>query len=158
MSNQEKTSMKPSGNFFVFYCIVLFMFAAILITISFLSKENVEQQLEHTSEKASGFESRLEQVNARNGELETTIYMQKVEIDELSNQVTEATSMLSDNKKKIDATDKLVELMIACANEDLVRCREIIATTFSGNGDLRAYLSQTGLAELVRIENITKGE
>ncbi len=155
MSNEEKKSMKPSRNFFVFYCIVLFLFAAILITVSYLSQARVEQQLVDTTEKAEGFASRLEQANAKNAEFETTIVEQKAQIDTLTKQVTESTAKLTEQEKQISAADYLWKLIKASYQKKYGDCRSIIAMIDS-NG-LRQYLSPEGLKELERIEKITKG-
>lgn len=151
----ENKTNKPKKNFFVFYCIVLFLFAAILITLSYLSQERVEQQLVDTTEKAEGFASRLEQANAKNAEFETTIVEQKKQIDELTKQVADSSAKLTEQEKKIAADEYLWKLVKASYQKKNGECRSIIAMIDSEG--LRQYLSADGLKELQRIEKNTKG-
>ncbi|MBR5478648.1 MAG: hypothetical protein IKU84_00555 [Clostridia bacterium] len=151
----ENNEKKPSRNFFIFYCVVLFLFAGILITFSYISQERVEQQLVDTTEKAEGFASRLEQANAKNAEFETTIVEQKKQIDTLTAQVTASTAKLTEQEKKLAASDYLWKLVKASYLKKYGDCRSIIAMIDSN--DLRKYLDEDGLAELKRIEKNTKG-
>ena len=147
----ENKIKKPSRNFFVFYCIVLFLFAAILVTFSYLSQERVEQQLVDTTEKAKGFESGLEKANVKIEELETTVVEQKKQIEELTKKADEADVSL----KKSTAADSLWKLVKASYQKKYNECRKIIAS-IDADG-LRQYLSEEGLKELERIEKNTKG-
>lgn len=153
--NTENNEKKPSRNFFIFYCIVLFLFAGILITFSYISQERVEQQLVDTTEKAKGFESRLEQANAKIAEYDTTVLEQKKQIETLTAQVTESTAKLSEQEKKLAASDYLWKLVKASYQKKYADCRSIIGLIDSN--DLRKYLSEDGLTELKRIEKNTKG-
>ena len=152
MSKEENKIVKPSRNFFIFYCIVLFLFAAILITVSYLSNERVEQQLVDTKE---GFTSRLEQSNAKIAELEATVVKQNDQIEALNKQVTASTALLTEQEKKIAASEYLWKLTKANSQRKYGDCRSIIALIDSN--ELRPYLSEEGLKELKRIENIMKG-
>lgn len=154
MSNEEKKP-KAKRSFFIFYCIVLFLFAAILITFSYLSQERVEQELVSTTEKAEGFASRLEQANAKNAEFETTIVEQKTQIDTLTKQVDDSTVKLAEQEKKIAANEYLWKLTKASYRKKYGDCRSIIALIDSEG--LRPFLSAEGLKELERIEKLVKG-
>jgi len=156
MSNEEKKSMKPSRNFFVFYCIILFLFAAVLITFSYLSQARVEQELVDTTQRAEGFASRLEQANAKNADFETTIVEQKAQIDSLTKQLTTANESLVIQEKRALAAELLWSLVKADADKNNDECNAII-TKINGDG-LRTFLSADGLKELERIEKNTKGE
>ena len=160
MNNQEEK--RSSRKFFIFYCIVLFLFAAILITISYLSQARVEneaekirQELTTKTEMAEGFASRLEQANAKNAEFETTIMEQKKQIDELTKQTADLTAAQETQIKKTTAAEYLWKLVKARLNKNYRECRTIIAAIDTEG--LRSYLSEEGLRELERIEKITKG-
>ena len=60
-----ENNKKASRGFFIFYCIILFLFAAILIGFS---QSRVEKELSDKTQIAEGFASRLEQANAKNAE------------------------------------------------------------------------------------------
>ena len=153
--SEEKNTKKPSRNFFVFYCIVLFLFAAILITFSYLSQARVEEELVTTTEKADGFASRLEKANAKNAEFETTIVEQKKQIETLTKQVSDSNAKIEEQEKKIAANDQLLKLIKADHDNKKAECRTIIAAIDAAG--LRAYLSEEGLKTLTEIEKSTKG-
>lgn len=151
----ENKTNKPKKNFFVFYCIVLFLFAAILITFSYLSNARMEQQLVSTTEKAEGFESSLEKANAKIKEFETAVLEQKTQIDTLTKQVTDANTKITEQDKKIAANEQLLKLIQADEKKNKSECRTIIAAIDTAG--LRTYLSEEGLKILEEIEKSTKG-
>jgi len=61
----EENKKRPSRGFFIFYCIILFLFAAILIGFSYLSQSRVEKELSDKTQMAEGFASRLELANSK---------------------------------------------------------------------------------------------
>lgn len=144
----EKEKKNSSRGFFIFYCIILFLFAAILIGFSYLSQSRVEQE---KTELTKGFTSKLELANAKNAEFEKTIVEQKKSIDELTAQVETLTA----EQKKAQANEFLWKLVKAYSNKKYGDCRSIIALI--DEGELRASLSEDGLKELERIEKQTKG-
>lgn len=148
MNKEEKKSAKPSRNFFLFYCIVLFLFAAILITFSYLSQERLE-------DTAEGFVSRLEEANSKLAEADKTIVEQKTSIDSLSKQVADSTVLLTEQEKKLKAADYMWKLEKTYYQSKFRECRSYIALIDSEG--LRSYLSEEALTELKRIEKITKG-
>ena len=146
MNNNEN---RPSRKFFVFYCVILFLFAAILIFVSYLSHMQVEEQLDSTT---ASFSSRLEVANEEKAALDKTIVEQKTKITELE----EELSALVDADKKAAACEYLWQLVKAYASNDEDKCNELI--TAIDAAELRPYLSEDALRELLKIENITKGE
>ncbi len=148
MGNDKKT---PSRSFFIFYCIVLFLFAAILIGFSYLSQSRVEKELSDKTQIAEGFASRLELANAKNAEFEKTIVEQKSTIDNLTKQVESLTA----EQKRAEANEYLWKLVKAYNSKKYGDCRSIIALI--NDGALREFLSADGLKELERIEKNTKG-
>lgn len=145
MENKKKSS---SRGFFIFYCIILFLFAAILIGFSYLSQSRVEQE---KTELTEGFTSKLELANAKIEEFEKTIVEQKKTNDELAKQV----EALNNEQKKAQANEYLWKLVKAYSNKKYGDCRSIIALI--DEGELRTVLSEEGLKELERIEKYTKG-
>ena len=146
MNSSEK---RPSRKFFVFYCVILFLFAAILIFVSYLSHMQVEEQLDNTTET---FSSRLEAANEEKAALDKTIVEQKTKIEELE----EKLSLLTDADKKAVASEYLWQLIKAYASDDEDKCLEIIEAIDAE--ELRPYLSEDAMRELSKIEKITKGE
>lgn len=144
----EKEKKNSSRGFFIFYCIILFLFAAILIGFSYLSQSRVEQE---KTELTKGFTSKLELANAKNAEFEKTIVDQKKSIDDLTTKIETLTA----EQKKAQANEYLWKLVKAYSNKKYGDCRSIIALI--DEGELRAFLSEDGLKELERIEKHTKG-
>ena len=142
----EENKKKPSRGFFIFYCIILFLFAAILIGFSYLSQSRVEKELSDKTQIAEGFASRLEQANAKNAEFEKTIVEQKKTIDDLTAQVASLTA----EQKRAQANEYLWKLIKASNSKKDGDCRSIIALI--DDGGLREFLSEDGLKELQRIE------
>ena len=142
----EDNKKKASRGFFIFYCIILFLFAAILIGFSYLSQSRVEKELSDKTQIAEGFASRLEQANAKNAEFEKTIVEQKQTIDELTAQVNTLTA----EQKRAQANEYLWKLIKASNSKKDGDCRSIIALI--DDGALREFLSEDGLKELQRIE------
>ncbi len=148
MENKKNT---PSRGFFIFYCIILFLFAAILIGFSYLSQSRVEKELSDKTQIAEGFASRLEQANAKNAEFEKTIVEQKKTIDELTTQIETLTA----EQKRAQANEYLWKLVKAYNSKKYGDCRSIIALI--DENELRTVLSEEGLKELERIEKNIKG-
>lgn len=164
MDNQQNNK-KPKRNFLVIYSIALFLFAAVLIGLSYLSQarvaseaDKIKQELSNKTEMAAGFESRLEQVNKKNADLETTNMEQKKEIDSLKKQVTDLTAAnqtVQDQIKRTTAAEYLWKLIKALASNEYKECNKMIAQI--DQAGLRPFFSAEGLKELERIEKITKG-
>lgn len=145
MENNKKTS---SRGFFIFYCLILFLFSAILIGFSYLSQSRIEQE---KTELTEGFTSKLELANAKIEEFEKTIIEQKKTNDDLTKQV----EALNNEQKKAQANEYLWKLVKAYGNKKYGDCRSIIALI--DEGELRTALSEEGLKELERIEKYMKG-
>lgn len=146
-----ENNKKASRGFFIFYCIILFLFAAILIGFSYLSQSRVEKELSDKTQIAEGFASRLEQANAKNAEFEKTIVEQKKTIDDLTAQVNSLTA----EQKRAEANEYLWKLVKAYNSKKYGDCRSIVALI--NDGALREFLSEDGLKELENIEKKTKG-
>ncbi len=157
---------KPKRNFLVIYSIALFLFAAVLIGLSYLSQarvaseaDRVKQELSDKTEVAAGFESRLEQVTRKNADLETANAEQKKQLEALQKQVEELTAFnatVQDQIKRTNAAEYLWKLIKSLVSGDYKSCNRMINEI--DKAGLRPFFSAEGLKELERIEKITKGE
>ena len=158
----QDTPKKPakSKNFLVFYSIALFIFAGILIGLSYLSQarvaadtDKIKQELEEISQKtevSTGVQTRLEQVLVRNDELEKTNETLTKENDELKKQL----EALQSADKKAKAAEYMWQIEKAYLSKKTKECKQLIAE-FDEKG-LRGSLSADALSELVRIEAVIK--
>lgn len=158
----QETPKKPakSKNFLVVYSIALFIFAGVLICLSYLSQarvaadtDKIKQELEEISQKtevSTGVQTRLEQVLVRNDELEKTNETLTKENDELKKQL----EALQSADKKAKAAEYMWQIEKAYLSKKTKECKQLIAD-FDEKG-LRGSLSADALSELVRIEAVIK--
>ncbi len=158
----QDTPSKPakSKNFLVVYSIALFIFAGVLIGLSYLSQarvaadtDKIKQELEEISQKtevSTGVQARLEQVLVRNDELEKTNETLSKENSELKKQLEELQSA----DKKAKAAEYMWQIEKAYLSKKTKECKRLIAE-FDEKG-LRGSLSADALSELVRIEAVIK--
>lgn len=150
----EKT--KKSKSFLVYYSIALFLFAGILIALSYLSQarvaadtDKIRQEIEAISEKteiSTGVQTRLEQVSAKNDDLEKSNEALIEENTQLKTQV----ESLKGADKRAEATEYIWKIEKAFASKNKKECRKLIEEL--NNKGLRTSLSSDALSELVRIE------
>ena len=164
--NKEVSSTpekKKNKSFLVIYSIALFLFAAVLIGLSYLSQlsqarvaadtDKIKQELEEISQKtevSTGVQTRLEQVLVRNDELEKTNETLTKENDELKKQL----EALQSADKKAKAAEYMWQIEKAYLSKKTKECKQLIAE-FDEKG-LRGSLSADALSELVRIEAVIK--
>lgn len=166
MDNEQNTNKKPKRNFLIIYSIALFLFAGILIGLSYLSQarvaheaDKVKQELSDKTQVAAGFEARLEQMTDQKAALEVANAEQKKQIDELTKQVadlTTANATLQNQVKSAVANELLWKLVKADANKKKKECIALIDQIDSQQ--LRPHFSEEGLKELERIEKRRKGD
>lgn len=173
MENENNNKNEKSKNFLVLYSIALFVFAAILITLSYLSQarvaneaDKIKKELSNKTQIASGFEDRLEQVNKKNADLETANMDLKKQIEDLTKKVSDLTAsnatvvakeaQLAQQIKRANACEYMWKLVKEFTSRDYRQSRKIIAEIDKQN--LRSFLSPESLKELQRIENILKGD
>ncbi|MEG2377696.1 MAG: hypothetical protein RSC43_04985 [Clostridia bacterium] len=172
MENQDKSQIKKKRNFLVIYSVALFLFAALLIGLSYLSQarvaneaNKVKQELSDKTEVATGFETRLEQVNKKNTELVTENLDLKKQLDDMAKKNTELSSanaitaaknlQVQELTKRAAAADYMWRIVRAFVSSNYNETKRLIAEVDAKQ--YRILLSKDALAEFLRIEKIVKG-
>ncbi len=155
-NNENNEKPKKNKSFLVFYSIALFLFAGILIGLSYLSQarvaadtDKIRQEIEAISEKteiSTGVQTRLEQVSAKNDDLEKNNKALTEENEQLKKQL----EILQGADKRAEATEYMWKIEKAFAAKKKKDCRNLIDEL--NQKELRAVLSTDALSELVRIE------
>ena len=151
---------KKNKNFLVLYSVALFIFAAVLITLSYLSQarqaadtDKIRQEIAALSEKteiSTGFQNRLEQVSAKNDDLEKANETLSKENEELKKKL----EALQGADLRAHATEYLWKIEKAYGTRDFAACKKLIGEMIEKN--LREALSMDALTELVKIEAAVK--
>jgi len=149
----KREKNKKNKNFLVYYSIALFIFAAVLIGLSYLSQARVaadtNKKLDVLTEKTEisvGVQNRLEQVSVKNDELEKENETLTKENEELKKQIED----LQTADKRAQANEYLWKIQKAQSSKKIRECKKYI-DELDASG-LRDFLTSSALSELVKIE------
>ena len=167
--NGKKPQNTKSKRFLVIYSVALFLFAGVLICLSYFSQARVasetdkmRQELKELSEKtevAAGVQTRLEQVSSQNDDLIKANSVLKEENESLKKQLDSLQGQGSVQATQIQATkaqaaDYLWRIVKAYSSEDIETCNQLLQEFHAKN--LRSFLSAEGQQELTSIEKSLK--
>lgn len=158
---EKSTPPKNNKKFLVIYSIALFLFAGVLIVLSYLSqakvaantnqiREDLKLLTEKTDDVSVGVQTRLEQVSAKNDDLEKANASLTEENEALKKQV----ETLQPSAKQAQAAEYMWQIVKAHEDGKEKDCKKLIES-LNSNG-LREFLSQPAANELSKIEKSHK--
>lgn len=155
-NDKKPEQKKNSKRFLLIYSIALFVFAGILIGLSYLSQARVSadtnkirEELEELTEKTEvsvGVQTRLEQVSAKNDDLEKA----NQALTDENNTLKKENEELKAQSKRADASEYLWQLEKAYAEKNLGECKRLLSEINAKK--LKESLSTAALTEINRIE------
>jgi len=141
---------RKNKRFLFFYSLGLFLFAGVLILLSYLSSLRVSQELTDSRAVSAGKDTQVEQLTVSNKDLSGKLSITEKENKDLQKKLAENENTLDELELKIQARDILIKMQTKYYLKDTDECKALIDEMESR--DLEKHLSDDGKAALEQIK------